>query len=273
MQIPRKKGRVQGMFSVKRLLLSVLITMVGLFALTLGASCAEQIVALRAIEGVVIDGNLDEWNLSHPLLVGQKAAGSSDLLDNTYILQTSFEGNRGGTINAIDYQMKFYVMWDENALYMAGEVIDDILADWDFWGGDRVEILFNAISDRPASTYPPVEFKHVKGTFRIFWRAFPYEDPSYPQVIVDSKEESYAVCEDASVATVETDTGWNFEVRIPWQVLQGVGEAEREYGMNVWYGDGDFASQVGNTYTLYTSPTEPILFYDWGNLGQLILVE
>jgi hypothetical protein len=88
-----------------------------MFVLTLlllqAAAFAEEApgaAAFRAAAPVTVDGNLDEWNLSSPIVIENA---------DQVIRDVSFW--QGST----DCSCKTYVMWDENNLYLAVDVNED----------------------------------------------------------------------------------------------------------------------------------------------------
>ena len=82
--------------------------------------------------GVVLDGNLDEWNLCFPF----------DLDSNTVGLNRGF-----GKPAPEDISGTAKFMWDEGGLYFGLEITDDVpgvndnLGTGDMWNGDVVEIM------------------------------------------------------------------------------------------------------------------------------------
>lgn len=91
-------------------------TMLRIFMLMLAllfvvSAQAEQPVAIAHKAGTVtIDGKLDEWNLSDPIVIDQEAQVIRD--------RQAWEGVQ-------DLSCKVYLMWDETNLYLAVDVTED----------------------------------------------------------------------------------------------------------------------------------------------------
>ena len=87
-------------------LAAVMLLVPSAFAETTGASAT----AFKAAEGITVDGDLSEWNLSSPIRIE----------DATQIIrdESFWQG-------PMDCSCVVYVMWDETNLYLAVDVTED----------------------------------------------------------------------------------------------------------------------------------------------------
>lgn len=92
-------------------LLHILIFALALTLMTASA-LAEQPTATahKATTPIVIDGNLDDWNTSSPIVIDQEAQVIRDV--------SFWQGEN-------DLSATVYVMWDEENLYLAADVTED----------------------------------------------------------------------------------------------------------------------------------------------------
>ena len=88
------------------LILALALTMLAAPAL------AEQptATAYKATEPIVIDGNLDDWNTSSPIVINTEEQVIRDV--------SFWQGEN-------DLSATVYVMWDEENLYLAADVNED----------------------------------------------------------------------------------------------------------------------------------------------------
>lgn len=71
------------------------------------AAGQTEAVAHQAADGITIDGNLDEWDLSSPIVINSQEQVTRDA--ETWLGETDLSAN-------------VYVMWDEENLYLGAEV-------------------------------------------------------------------------------------------------------------------------------------------------------
>lgn len=254
-----------------------LVVVLVLFAVSgvISANSLSPIIAPKPPGEVVIDGDLSDWILDNPMVMGQKQAGSSGLLDETYLLHTTADGNRGDSMDEIDYRLTAYFMWDKDYLYVAGVIEDDCVVEFDPWQGcDRVELFLNGLPDRGEGEYPAADFEHANMTYRILWRAVPIEDPSNPYIMAEFRGRPFHVIGGSDIAVVVADDGWRFEVKIAWRGLARLTpSASTEYGVFILGADADSNEDIGDVFHVYRYPLRPTKVYDWANMARLVLHE
>ena len=93
--------------------MTIVIAILAVLALTIPAVAEENarpnITAHKAV-GIVIDGNLGEWNLDSPAVVED----ASQLIKDAHMWK-----------GADDLSVKFYLAWDEENLYIAADVTEN----------------------------------------------------------------------------------------------------------------------------------------------------
>ena len=89
---------------------------------------------------VTIDGDLSDWNL------GSMTPAVLDVAEQLNSGQASWD-------NVGDLGAKFYMLWDDENIYMAVIVTDDVLSQnktgGDIWNADAVEIFFSTLNAVP----------------------------------------------------------------------------------------------------------------------------
>ncbi len=194
-----------------------------------------------------IDGQLDEWNLI-PVLANSVVYGSS------------------AHSGLADLSANFMVGWDENYLYLAATVTDDVYAQSaggrQLFRGDSLEILLDTdlSSDYFVAGLSPDDFQLGISP----GSAAPGQSPEaylwYPRSIEGSRPE-------VKIAARATSEGYQIEAAIPWKVFEMNPVEGRRYGFGFAVSDNDNTaadvqqSMVSNVPTRrLTAPTT------WGNL-------
>lgn len=184
-------------------------------AMMLLAVCAvaEQpaATAYKAETPIVIDGSLDEWNLSSPIVIDQEAQVIRDV--------SFWQGE-------MDLSCKTYVMWDENNLYLAVDVNEDTpygaieMLELDGEDNFKVYISTDPASDPDRTAYGTNDFLLYLIVDNGYW------DTAFDRSMVakenlqrfttkgmDGGEDVLTGYEKASVLT---STGFIYEACIPW---------------------------------------------------------
>lgn len=127
-----------------------------------------QFVSNYHPEAVKIDGKLDEWNLSNPVVLDKKD-------------QVCY--GRGAWNSKEDYSLKAYSAWDEYNIYFAFDVTDNAIVQnktqQDMWEGDHIEFWLdiNLMADYNEAMnsdddyqfgFSPGNFKDVKPEVFLF---------------------------------------------------------------------------------------------------------
>ena len=96
---------------MQRRIQAVLLAACMVLAMESQAFAEPVAIAWEAKLSPTIDGKLDEWNLSSPIVLEREEQVNKDL--------AYWEGPD-------DASARFYVMWDEKNLYLAGQILDDV---------------------------------------------------------------------------------------------------------------------------------------------------
>ena len=162
------------------------------------------IQAKRRAGDIKIDGKLDDWDLSRPY----------ETIDNKYIVY-----GKGACKGTEDLCYRSYILWDEEALYFAIDVIDNKFiqekAGSDMWEGDHVELWLDTdlsadINEAVNSEddfqigLSPGNFSNLPAEAYIWTPTLP-DDLNYKELI--------------KVASSRTAQGYIVEARIPKEVL------------------------------------------------------
>ncbi len=193
-----------------RILLGTLL-MVCLLLTNLSAFAEQpQATAYRA-ENVVLDGNLDEWNLSSPIVMD----------DITQLVRDGHFWNGPDDLSA-----KVYIAWDETYLYIAADVTEDsvfgAIETLPLDGEDNFEIY---ISTNPADD--PLRTEYAANDFKVFLiMDGEYWDTAIDRSMVpkDNRQRFISKGMDGGENVLDgyecfaqrTTMGFIFECKIPW---------------------------------------------------------
>lgn len=193
---------------------------------------------------ITIDGNPDEWGSNVPELVLEHA-------EQVHSGKKEFLG-------AKDLSGKFKLVWDEQALYICAYVNDERLVGSakpeidTIWNGDNIEIT---LGTDPGAM--PMRMQYSQKDWQIGF-APPSKQRTKPAMHIWRGSTQGA--ENIEYAFTGTETGYGFEVRIPWEFLKtddvvklvgnkirleialddaDIDDAGRQSQM-VWSGDSDF---------------------------------
>ncbi len=172
---------------------------------------AEQPTAIanQVVNPIVIDGSLDEWNLTSPIVVEQEAQVVRDLV--------FWNG-------ALDASAKYYVMWDAEYLYLAGDVNEDspfgALEMLPLDGEDNIELYLsvNPADDPNRTAYSSTDFKVFLVMDGYYW------DTAIDRSMVEDRQRFVSkgldggenVLEGYECASQFSTTGFIYEAKIPW---------------------------------------------------------
>ena len=186
------------------------ITLLG-FAVQ-SASIPEAI-AWKVTEAIVIDGNLDEWNLSSPIVIEREGQ-----------LIKRAESGVGIWSGPTDLSAKVYLMWDESNLYVAAEVIDDTPFMYrEGFPLDEADSMILYFSTNPSAD--PGRGAYESTDFRVvFLIDNCYFDTGIDRSMVDDKRgietqgmQGYEqVLDGYECAVGGLEGGYTFEAKIPW---------------------------------------------------------
>lgn len=168
---------------------------------------------------IKIDGNLDDWDLSTPYEVS----------DEKYVVYGG-----GAWKNSADLNYKFYTLWDEDALYIAIEVVDDKFVQektaGDMWEGDHAELWLDTdLSgdlNEAVNSDDDFQFGLSPGNFPLQAGAgsnLPPEVYIWTPVLPDEVKYKELI----QVGACKTQNGYIVEARIPKEVLFYQGQTTR----------------------------------------------
>ena len=179
------------------------------------AACAqaEQPVAsaYKAENGITIDGSLEEWNLSSPIVINQ--------LEQVIRDAQAWEGEQ-------DLSCKVYLMWDETNLYLGVDVTEDTpygaIEMLPLDGEDNFKLFLSTNpADDPARTaYATNDFLTYLIIDNLYWdsgidRSMVPKDARKRFVSI-GMDGGQNVLEGYTVASVQNETGFIYEAVIPW---------------------------------------------------------
>lgn len=188
-----------------------------------GRSLGAPITAERLTTAPTIDGDLTEWT------------GSATAIDQVVFGATNWTG-------IDDVNGQFHIGWDEQALHLGVQVIDDtfvqVSSGRNMFRGDIVELQLDANLDGDFSSaflssddyqlgLNPGNFGSIPpGAYR--W--YPIGLAGIPAGV--------------TVRAVRTEDGYNLEARIPWTVVAVTPEEGDEFGFALSLSDNDRAGQA-----------------------------
>jgi serine/threonine-protein kinase len=211
----------------------------------------QAVLSSRVETRPAVDGRLEEWH-------GDDYSIAYDVHDP--------DGQWNGHS---DLYGRFYVGWDNDHLYLAVDVTDDVHVQSQrgkmLYTGDDVEIqidgdLFGDFHSSELSAddaqvgLSPGDFRTLKPEAYI-WLPHSREQPG---TMID-------------VAATPTDGGYTLEAAIPWWTLGGRPQTETPVGFCVSLGDNDLPDGSGQQTMLSSAPTR-----EWGDpttWGTLILID
>ena len=178
-------------------------------ASTASAYTANELVAPRA-KDVVIDGKLDEWDLSRSL----KINAENQITDQI----EHWDGEE-------DCSMELYAMWDEENLYLAADIKDDTPFVYrEGFPLDELDAVIIFLSTNPdadpeRTAYEATDWRIVTSVEDYYgdWFNFVDRDMIEDNLGYETQGEygDELVFEDLEAAFTRTDSGAVYEIRLP----------------------------------------------------------
>lgn len=199
----------------------------------LGVAMAEQPTATaHKAAGIVIDGDLSDWNLADPIVIdgGEVLVmdeATADLYNNgdtEYNLQLVRDEHFWNGPD--DLSAKFYVAWDEENIYIAAEVNEDsvfgVIEGLELDGMDNFQLYISTdpSADPARTAYGTNDFLLYLMMDNMYW------DTAFDRSMVPKDDRKRFISQGmdggenvldgyAPVAT-QTTTGFVIEFAIPW---------------------------------------------------------
>ncbi len=192
------------------------------------SGAAPSFVCPLATKPPVLDGVLDEWD-AHPAPIQVTAKDVAFQLDGA-------EGDE-------DISGTIWLAWDQDHLYVAARVVDDILRgtekDTSWWFGDHIEVYVDV------QYKPGVYGEFGQGQYQIgLLPSPPYAEPAEAAGGLPQDLDASSVM----VASVQTENGYACEASIPWELLGVKPERGMVLGVDVSLSDTDqYANQDSMT--------------------------
>lgn len=192
-------------------LLAGLMAVLMLAIPVLAEETARPKITAFKVEGVVIDGKLDEWNLESPAVVEDAAQVIRDAV--------FWQGPN-------DCSARFYLAWDEGNLYMAANVTEDTpLGAIEMLPIDGMDNLKLYISTNPSAD--PERQEYDTNDFMVYFIMNEgYWDTAIDRSMVpkDARQRFVSVGVDGGESVLEgyicavqmTAAGFTWEAVIPW---------------------------------------------------------
>lgn len=178
----------------------------------IGLGQSVEAIAWRAPDKVVIDGSLEEWDKSSPIELLQP----SQLIMGDYLWGGSY-----------DLSGIFYIMWDDENLYIAAEIQDDVpFTARPGFKPDEADSIGLYLSTNPNANpkrtqYEPTDFRIILMTDGYeFYTAIDRDMVKNPMGIETAgMYGDEQVIEGYEAAVTPTRRGYVFEAKIPFAAL------------------------------------------------------
>lgn len=196
---------------MKKTMTALLLSLLMLLCAACASADQPCATAHKAETPLVIDGNLDDWNLSSPIVINQEAQVIRDV--------SFWQGE-------MDLSCTVYVMWDENNLYLAADVTEDTpygaIEMLELDGEDNFKLY---LSTDPAAD--PARTEYGTNDFLLYLIVDNgYWDTAFDRTMVAKEnlqrfttkgmDGGEDVLEGYEKASVLTSTGFIYEACIPW---------------------------------------------------------
>jgi hypothetical protein len=164
---------------------------------------SSQAVCWKTEENVIIDGNLTEWETSSPVVVDNAGQLVRD--------ETIWKG-------PLDFSGQIYLMWDEDNLYIAAEMLDDVpFVERQGMGihlFDSIELYLCTAptSDPMRETYESTDFRVLLSMVADAW---PWETYVDRHMVADKLGLESGPLTDYEREWSDRLGGYTFEARIP----------------------------------------------------------
>ena len=224
----------------KTLLLVLVIVLISSYAL------AAEFIGVRAPKNMKIDGRLDEWENAKPYGV------TIDRLD--YLVA----GNASEWLGPQDITGTFYVMYDDEYLYVAAEIIDDELYV-DFFGtylfqSDGIQIFISW------DGYPTGRTSYSTQDFQIGFA--PGLDGGYPEMWIWNNSYKFS---DIQYESTITDKGYIIEIAFPAYEIGVFPERGMSFAFDVGFTDTDYPGVAQQNYFIYSKWGD-----GWANVSRFL---
>ncbi len=175
------------------------------------ASSAPAAIAHQVTDAITIDGLLDEWDLSDPILITEESQVIRDL--------QAWEGPE-------DLSCAVYVMWDEENLYLGASVTDDTpyqaieMLELDGEDNFKLYLSTDPTLDPARTAYGTNDFLVYLLIDNLYWdtavdRSMVAKDLRQ-RFVSNGMTGGQNVLEGYTVASTETAGGFIYEAQIPW---------------------------------------------------------
>ena len=196
---------------MKKTMTALLLTFVMLLCAACASADQPSATAHKAGSPLVIDGNLDDWDLSSPIVINREEQVIRDV--------SFWQGE-------MDLSCTVYVMWDENNLYLAADVTEDTpygaIEMLELDGEDNFKLY---LSTDPAAD--PARTEYGTNDFLLYLIVDNgYWDTAFDRTMVAKEnlqrfttkgmDGGEDVLEGYEKASVLTSTGFIYEACIPW---------------------------------------------------------
>lgn len=196
---------------MKKTMTALLLTLVMLLCAACASADHPSATAHKAETPLVIDGNLDDWDLSSPIVINREEQVIRDV--------SFWQGE-------MDLSCTVYVMWDENNLYLAADVNEDspygAIEMLELDGEDNFKLY---LSTDPAAD--PARTEYGTNDFLLYLIVDNgYWDTAFDRTMVAKEnlqrfttkgmDGGEDVLEGYEKASVLTSTGFIYEACIPW---------------------------------------------------------
>ena len=196
---------------MKKTMPALLLTLVMLLCAACASADQPSATAHKAGSPLVIDGNLDDWDLSSPIVINREEQVIRDV--------SFWQGE-------MDLSCTVYVMWDENNLYLAADVNEDspygAIEMLELDGEDNFKLY---LSTDPAAD--PARTEYGTNDFLLYLIVDNgYWDTAFDRTMVAKEnlqrfttkgmDGGEDVLEGYEKASVLTSTGFIYEACIPW---------------------------------------------------------
>ncbi len=211
----------------------------------------------RALRPPTLDGKLDEWQDVQAMVVDRK------------------QHHRGGIWRGPqDISGAMKMMWDENGLYFALTVTDDVTnpdpSPHSVWRNDSTQYVFDTLLNGPSGHFGRRDWSFVVSNTRHgpvmgYYRQLPDIDFSGEEMWLPDK----------TICFTETENGYLYEWHLPWQRIAPIspwilGRCGFSYTLNDNDGGHGFDNE-GHGFKGSLAWTEGVVFgQNSGGLGQII---
>jgi hypothetical protein len=212
------------------------------------------VVAGYVKDAPVIDGNLDEWTQTR-----------YDVASATF--------GKDNWNGSADLSGKAMVAWDEDYLYVAARVYDDIhvqnASGEDLFKGDGIEFLLdrNLSSDFYSQVLSSDDYQVGISSGAPADMSNSDSQPVEPEAYLWYPKASEGPLGEVKIGVVYVDDGYKIESAIPWSVLSVTPKAGQIFGFTISFSDNDNPDKDVQQTLVTNVPTRRLTNpTTWGNL-------